>query len=129
MYSKLIFSFLLFIKIDCNQLNERLKFILLETFDPEGLLSKASNSKLEINFDMIFLQTPLQLAIIYDVQSEIVKTLLDYRADIKEVDGEGNNILHLAAKFQRHEALGIILVHKAFDECAYCIDDYNFEGC
>lgn len=113
----------------CNQLNECLKFSLLKTFDLECFIVEGINVIFKLSWNLICLQTPLQLAIIYDVQSEIVKTLLDYGADIKEVDGEGNNILHLAAKFQRHEALGIILVHKTFDECAYCIDDYNFEGC
>ncbi|XP_066257832.1 uncharacterized protein [Euwallacea similis] len=72
--------------------------------------------------------TPLQLAIIHNAQGVIVKTLLDYGADLKDVDGEGNNILHLGAMFERHEALAIILVHKSFELCSHCINDYNFEG-
>lgn len=72
--------------------------------------------------------TPLQLAIINNAFEEIVHTLLDAGADITEVDGEGNNILHLCARFERHNILDAILEHPVMRQNLSCINSFNFDG-
>ncbi|XP_050314240.1 uncharacterized protein LOC126748810 [Anthonomus grandis grandis] len=72
--------------------------------------------------------TPLQLAIINNSTVPIVRILLDFNADITEADGDGNNILHLCAKFGRLQILETILEHVSFKNNANCINSFNFEG-
>uniref|UniRef100_A0AAR5PSB3 Uncharacterized protein n=1 Tax=Dendroctonus ponderosae TaxID=77166 RepID=A0AAR5PSB3_DENPD len=72
--------------------------------------------------------TPLQLAIVNNVQVEIVFILLESGGDLQDIDGDGNNVLHLAAKFERLGAMQMILNHCCFMSCFDCINSYNFEG-
>lgn len=57
-----------------------------------------------------------------------MKILLDNNADILEVDGEGNNILHLGAKFERLAILKTIIDHQVFRQNFKIIDSFNFDG-
>ncbi|KAL1501431.1 hypothetical protein ABEB36_006751 [Hypothenemus hampei] len=84
--------------------------------------------KLDINVENHNGCTALQLAIIHEAPVNIVNILLDYGADISEPDSEGNNILHLIAKFQRYDILGAVLTHNAFDIQTECVNSFNFEG-
>lgn len=59
---------------------------------------------------------------------EIVFALLEAGGDIQEIDGDGNNILHLGAKFERFAAMKVILNHSGFIAYFDCINSYNFEG-
>lgn len=74
--------------------------------------------------------TPLQLAVIHNSSPEIVDVLLNFGADVGEADGEGNTILHMGARFGRHQILKVILSHPVFSSVNNrpLIDSFNFDG-
>ncbi|XP_044260715.1 nuclear factor NF-kappa-B p105 subunit-like [Tribolium madens] len=67
---------------------------------------------------------PLHLAIIHDVDLEIVKALFSHGADISISDPEGNTVLHLAIEHRRLSLLRVLLYNSKPSN----IDTLNYEG-
>ncbi|XP_060533366.1 uncharacterized protein LOC132706198 [Cylas formicarius] len=85
--------------------------------------------KIDVNVENHDGCTPLQLSIIKNAGPNVVCRLLDYGADVSDCDGDGNNVIHLAAKFRRKNLLEVILFHNRFKELyARCLNDFSFEG-
>jgi ankyrin repeat protein len=69
---------------------------------------------------------PLHLAILHDVNLEIVKVLLHHGANLRVADGEGNTAIHLAIE-NRRSAMLKILVNGAI-ETKFNLNVFNYEG-
>ncbi|KAF5290038.1 hypothetical protein FQA39_LY14819 [Lamprigera yunnana] len=61
------------------------------------------------------LMTPLQLAIVYSANNEIIKTLLEFQADPLTVDCNGNTVLHLAILYSKIKTFISFLLMARFD--------------
>ncbi|KAL3271116.1 hypothetical protein HHI36_021611 [Cryptolaemus montrouzieri] len=70
--------------------------------------------------------TPLQLAVIHNVDIEIVEVLLEYKADASILDCEGNNVLHLAVGNNRDDLLELFLNN--IKSSKLNIDQFNYDG-
>lgn len=70
------------------------------------------------------LQTPLQLAILYEADVSIVEVLLQYGADPSILDKEGNNVIHLAVMHSKEYILEALLKHVDH----FVLEIFNYEG-
>ncbi|RZC38261.1 Ankyrin repeat domain containing protein [Asbolus verrucosus] len=75
---------------------------------------------------MVFSQTPLHLAIQYDVSVDIVKILLHHGADLSIADTEGNTAIHLAIEHRRSALLKVLVT--CASERGFNFDVFNYEG-
>ncbi|KAK9874383.1 hypothetical protein WA026_002730 [Henosepilachna vigintioctopunctata] len=88
------------------------------------VMLKARNAGVNIMNNSNF--TPLQLAVIHNVNIEIIQLLLSYKADMSILDPEGNNVLHLAVENNRKDLVKLFLdnIHNSSMD----IDQFNYNG-
>ncbi|XP_045467066.1 uncharacterized protein LOC123675663 [Harmonia axyridis] len=82
--------------------------------------------KAGVNIANINDYTPLQLAVVQSVGTDIVEVLLKYDADMSVLDSEGNNVLHLAVEHNRNDLVQIFLEKLNADNLD--IDQFNYDG-
>lgn len=71
------------------------------------------------------MQTPLQLAVLNEVDARIIKVLLKYGGDATILDPDGNNVIHLAVLHSNENILAT-LIHNVNNTTS--IDSFNYDG-
>ena len=73
-----------------------------------------------------FHQAPIHLAVLQDVDLDILKILLDHGADVRLSDPEGNTAIHLAIEHRRSAMLKLLL--NGAKQMKFNLDVFNYEG-
>ncbi|XP_063926962.1 B-cell lymphoma 3 protein homolog [Zophobas morio] len=69
---------------------------------------------------------PIHLAVLQDVDLDILKILLDHGADVRLSDPEGNTAIHLAIEHRRSAMLKLLL--NGAKQMKFNLDVFNYEG-